>query len=95
MTSRFSKSTPAPAILEALVQNEPSFFVDPLYDDTVYVHHALGVHCLMLRKWIDPLVEALRVKDDVKRETEVNRFLGRELQTEVVCVVDTVSQDET
>lgn len=74
---------------------DPSFFIDPLYEDSIYVFHSQGVHCLLLQRWLGALGEALRVKDDTARAVELDRFFGRGLQTEVVAVVDTVSDEDS
>jgi nucleoporin NUP82 len=44
---------------DQLESNTLSFTPDPLYTDTVYVHHDLGAHCLMLSRWLDTLVKSL------------------------------------
>jgi nucleoporin NUP82 len=73
---------------------DPTVLVDPLYDDTVYVYHAFGVHCIVLRKWMEALSEALALKDEAKRDAEMDRFFGRELESEVVMVIDTRSDSD-
>ncbi|CED82201.1 Nucleoporin Nup88 [Phaffia rhodozyma] len=77
----------------ALRATSPSFFVDPLYEDTVYVHHALGVHCIVMKSWMGPLGRALGLEDEDKREVELGRVVGRGVGSLVGCVVDSVSED--
>lgn len=66
--------------------------VDPLYDDTLYVRHALGVHCIVMRKWMDALGAAIRVKDEGKRQGVVESVLGKGIGSVVGCVVDSISE---
>ena len=73
---------------------DPTVVVDPLYDDTLYVYHAFGVHCIVLRRWMDALSEALSIKEEDKRDTELDRFFGRAIESEVVMVVDTRSESD-
>ncbi|KAL7409546.1 hypothetical protein BDY24DRAFT_366825 [Mrakia frigida] len=73
---------------------DPTVLVDPLYDDTIYIYHAFGVHCIVLRKWMDALSEALAITDEEKRDIELDRFFGRGIQSEVVMVVDTRSESD-
>ena len=73
---------------------DPTVVVDPLYEDTLYVYHAFGVHCIVLRRWMDALSEALAVKDEDKRDTELDRFFGRSIESDVVMVVDTRSESD-
>jgi len=43
---------------------------------------------------MDALSEALAITDEEKRDTELDRFFGRGIQSEVVMVVDTRSESD-
>lgn len=50
---------PGPLPTRFLYQNYPLFVIDPIYSDTVYIHHNLGVHAVWLG-WIENLRYALK-----------------------------------
>lgn len=53
-----------PPVLDLLQANHSTLLVDPIYDDTVYVYHAFGVHLLNLGPVLQSLALALRREDD-------------------------------
>jgi nucleoporin NUP82 len=91
-----SRSPSPPSLKTVLARSSPSFFLDPLYDDTVYISHAFGVHCLSMRNWIDGLRTALGGgnKGDEDGSLALGEFFERAVGTEVVRVVDTVSETD-
>ncbi|TFK76066.1 hypothetical protein BDN72DRAFT_831507 [Pluteus cervinus] len=60
-----SASKADPPILDLLHANHATFYVDPIYDDTLYVYHAFGVHRLHLGPVLQSLALALKKEDDV------------------------------
>lgn len=93
-----SSPTSSSPLKTILAHSAPSFFLDPLYDDTVYVAHAFGVHGLGMRRWIDGLRSALSVEDKKGGERQgecekaLSEFFEKQIQTEVVRVIDTVAE---
>ncbi|KZW04291.1 hypothetical protein EXIGLDRAFT_758582 [Exidia glandulosa HHB12029] len=75
-------------ITDALSTNFPLFVVDPLYSDTIYVYHAFGVHCLLLRRWVSTLFRALAAEDKGRDATAVDASLNKSLGTDTFCVLD-------
>ncbi|GAA93628.1 uncharacterized protein L969DRAFT_91293 [Mixia osmundae IAM 14324] len=57
---------------------------DPLYDDTIYVQHSLGAHCLVLGTWIRPLMLAM-----AGEASEVAKTIRQDTPTDVVCILRT------
>jgi nucleoporin NUP82 len=53
--------------LDHLESNSLSFTSDPLYVDTVYVHHNLGAHCLMLSPWLETFAKSLRDANEIEK----------------------------
>lgn len=81
-------------------ENFPTIFRDPLYSDTLYVHHALGAHCLLLSPWLDALsaIVGTSTQDDgeevvEKLQSEVERVLRQQQATEVLWILKTISVD--
>ncbi|TIA90313.1 hypothetical protein E3P99_01621 [Wallemia hederae] len=42
----------------------PSFSTDPVYEDTVYLSHAEGVHALVLKPWLDEVAQTDSITKD-------------------------------
>lgn len=76
-------------LLDLLQVNHPVFVSDPIYQDTLYVYHAFGIHCLNMSRWLQPLVRSLHL--DVHQEVE--RLINGSIGTEVACLLDTFSQE--
>jgi nucleoporin NUP82 len=74
-------------LLDLLQVNCPVFLPDPIYQDTIYIYHAFGVHCLNMSRWLQPLARSLC--DDVNQE--VARLVNNSIGTEVTCMLDTFS----
>ena len=99
MLSRLTSSEPASwlgkqqvtsrDLLELLQVNHPVFVSDPIYQDTIYLYHAFGVHCLNMSHWLQPLARSLR--SDVTHQVE--KLVSGSVGTEVTCLLDTFSQD--
>ncbi|TDL29694.1 hypothetical protein BD410DRAFT_817721 [Rickenella mellea] len=51
-------------IFDLLHGNHPVFSLDPIHDDTVYIHHAFGVHMLDLRPVLQHLTMSLKEEDE-------------------------------
>ncbi|GAA5903052.1 hypothetical protein JCM6882_009679 [Rhodosporidiobolus microsporus] len=94
-----SRSTSAAAeklVARALADNHPTLVRDPLYADTLYVHHALGAHCLLLGGWLEGLAEAAAEEegegeDEAKAQKEIEGRLKALSGTEVVWVLKTLA----
>lgn len=71
----------SPARTYAALQDENvlAFVQDPLYPDTVFVTHMLGVHRISMQRWAEPLLEAIAAG----RAAEA---LAAKRTSEVVCV---------
>ncbi|GAA5974148.1 hypothetical protein JCM11641_003465 [Rhodosporidiobolus odoratus] len=85
-------------VARALEDNHPTFVRDPLYPDTLYLHHALGVHCLLLSPWLTELASATmemdgEEEDEEKLQKEVEKTLKGQVPTEVLWVLKTLSSD--
>ncbi|KZT60736.1 hypothetical protein CALCODRAFT_515128 [Calocera cornea HHB12733] len=75
------------SFLEArLEHNNPIFVQDPVYPDTLYVYHDYGVHCVVMRKWLSSIQQALSAED-----TDVEAALRAAKTSEVGCMVSTIS----
>lgn len=66
----------ADRVERALATNWSTIVRDPLYDDTLYVHHAYGAHCLVLSQWLDELVPVLAgdEAEDADEEAESKKL---------------------
>jgi nucleoporin NUP82 len=49
---------------ELLQGNYPVCLPDPIHTDTIYVHHAFGVHALNLRSVLQNIITMLHNEDD-------------------------------
>ncbi|GAA6015593.1 hypothetical protein JCM10207_008138 [Rhodosporidiobolus poonsookiae] len=85
------------AVARGLADNHPTLVRDPLYPDTLYVHHALGAHCLLLAPWLADLAavaaegEGEGEDDEAKLQREVEKTLKAQAGTEVLWVLKTLS----
>ena len=52
------------SLLDLVQGNHPSFLLDPIHDDNVYVYHAFGVHALDLAGLLKSLAVLLRDSND-------------------------------
>lgn len=57
-------------LLDLLSANHPTFLLDPLHDDMVYVYHAFGAHALDISPVLKGLASALD-DDDTKLKTKL------------------------
>lgn len=88
----------------ALTYSTAAFEPDPLYSDTIYVHHILGVHAVNFGKWARLLAAAVSSFDEEDRPTSfttptksgsgqgpsaLERFLHRGVPTDIACIVKT------
>jgi nucleoporin NUP82 len=78
-------------IVEATTQNSPVFYVDPVYSDTIYVYHLLGVHCLWLRRWATQISGAIAAAGS----QPLRNPPPEALTTDVICMFDTTFQDKS
>lgn len=82
---------------EVLMTNWTTIVKDPLYADTLYLHHAMGSHCLLLSKWLESVALSIEEDEDEDEETmqkEVERSLRSQQGTEVLWILKTVSIEE-
>ncbi|KAA1466240.1 hypothetical protein DENSPDRAFT_811047 [Dentipellis sp. KUC8613] len=79
-------SVTQPPLLDLLQANHPVFHADPIYDDTVYVYHAFGVHVLRLEVVLRSLGAALRAEDGMDKA-----LLNNPVHTDVQPVLSTFS----
>jgi len=92
LVSTLNSISPAPnqpPILDLLTGNHPSFLMDPIHDDVVYVYHAFGVHALDIGPLLQGLSAALRVDDE--SEKSLTSALQRSLGTVVKPILTTFS----
>ncbi|GAA5826203.1 hypothetical protein JCM11251_007206 [Rhodosporidiobolus azoricus] len=80
-------------VFRALAGNHPTLVRDPLYPDTLYVHHALGAHCLALGGWLEGLagIGEEGEGDEEKSAKEAEKALKDLEGTQVVWVVKTLA----
>ena len=65
-------------LLDLIQGNHPVFHPDPIYNDTVYIYHAFGVHALYLGPVVKSLAAILHEDDDHKTENgDAERALMR------------------
>lgn len=75
-------------VADALQSNWPTLVHDPLYNDTIYVYHDFGVHCLLFRPWLEPLARAFQKHST---QLDLEALLDSLPGTDTVCVLDTFS----
>ena len=63
------------------------FQVDPLYPDTVYVCHSLGLHSLQMGEWLETIIEVMG--EGPQDQDIVSAALERANPTTVEWVIDT------
>ncbi|KAI1796250.1 hypothetical protein LXA43DRAFT_989000 [Ganoderma leucocontextum] len=86
IVSSLKKSSPpaGQSLLDLIQGNHPSFLLDPINDDNVYVHHAFGVHVLNVEALLKSLAGVLRDSND----SEANSNSGMEVGLENVKGTD-------
>ena len=97
VVSRLTKAseTPGTASLLDLVQgNHPVFYLDPIYNDTIYVSHAFGVHALYLEPLLRSLAAILREGSEVDGGSAEPTSLEGAKHTDVQPVLLTFSVEQ-
>ncbi|TFY82602.1 hypothetical protein EWM64_g1412 [Hericium alpestre] len=79
-----------PPLLDLLQANYQVFHADPIYDDTVYVYHAFGVHVLHFDVVLRHLASALHADQDGSGQS-VAAALQVPVHTDVKPIVSTFS----
>ncbi|EJD53549.1 hypothetical protein AURDEDRAFT_80006 [Auricularia subglabra TFB-10046 SS5] len=79
---------------DVLSANFPLFHIDPLYNDTIYVYHSFGVHCLLLRRWVNMLLGALHGEDKGEDAARVESSVEKARGTDAFCILDSFSPSE-
>ncbi|KAM5534279.1 hypothetical protein V8D89_012007 [Ganoderma adspersum] len=79
-----SSSHAGQSLLDLIQGNHPSFLLDPIHDDNLYVHHAFGVHALNVGALLKSLAGVLRDSND----SEANGSSGMEVGLESVKSTD-------
>ncbi|KAK4052043.1 hypothetical protein OIV83_002337 [Microbotryomycetes sp. JL201] len=82
-----------------LERNYPVIVSDTMYNDTVYVQHAFGAHCLCLSSFLEAFSDALTTASrggDVGDEAkQINKVVDRQLKTDVVWILQTIPVDSS
>ena len=78
-------------LLDLLSNNHPTFLLDPLHDDTVYVYHAFGVHVLDVAPVLQSLTSALRTDDE--DESVLKAGLQQSVMSNVQPILSTFSAE--
>ena len=73
--------------LQELDKNWVLFQVDPVYPDTVYIYHSLGLQSLQMGEWLETITEAM-MKDPQDQDTMAAALEGAN-PTIVEWLVDT------
>jgi nucleoporin NUP82 len=73
--------------LQELNENWMLFQVDPLYPDTVYIYHSLGLQSLRMGEWLEAITEVM--EKDPQDQDAVTAVLEGVNPTTVEWVVDT------
>ena len=79
-----TSSQPGQSRLDLVQGNPPSFLLDPIHDDNLYVHHAFGIHALNVGALLKSLAGVLRDSND----SEANSSSGMEAGLESVKSTD-------
>ena len=79
------------SLLDLLSNNHPTFLLDPLHEDTVYVYHAFGVHVLDVAPVLQSLTSALRTDDE--DESVLNAGLQESVTSNVQPILNTFSAE--
>ncbi|BGP13210.1 hypothetical protein JCM10213v2_001129 [Rhodosporidiobolus nylandii] len=88
------------AVASGLADNHLTLVRDALYPDTLYAHHALGAHCLVLSPWLEALAAAthdegnVEAEDETKRQREVEKSVKAAQGTEVLWVLKTLGSSD-
>ncbi|TIA94721.1 hypothetical protein E3P96_04044 [Wallemia ichthyophaga] len=69
----------------------PSLEHDPVYEDTVYISHASGVHALVLKPWLDELAQTECITRDSKLIQVVQTGERDNAQSNPVVALDIVN----
>lgn len=77
--------------LDLLSNNHPTFLLDPLHDDTVYVYHDFGVHALDVAPVLQSLTSALRTDDE--DESVLKEGLQQSVMSSVQPILNTFSAE--
>ncbi|CCM04850.1 uncharacterized protein FIBRA_07043 [Fibroporia radiculosa] len=85
--SKIPRSESDPSFLELLRGNHPVLFSDPIHDDTVYVHHAFGVHALQLGPLLRSLVQVLRGGSDNNQDDNAIGLSAQDCKPTVVQLI--------
>lgn len=87
-----SNSSPS-SIATTIDSNWTTIVKDPLYSDTIYIHHSLGAHCLILSRWLDDLADFTQSseEDSDLLQKEVERNLKVQKETEVIWILKTIT----
>ncbi|PIL37279.1 hypothetical protein GSI_00972 [Ganoderma sinense ZZ0214-1] len=79
-----SSSNVGQSLLDLIQGNHPSFLLDPIHDDNLYVYHAFGAHVLNVGALLKSLASVLRDSN----ESEANSSSGMEVGLETVKSTD-------
>ena len=79
------------SLLDLLSNNHPTFLLDPLHDDTVYVYHDFGVHALDVAPVLQSLTSALRTDDE--DESVLKEGLQQSVMSSVQPILNTFSAE--
>ena len=94
-TLRKASDSEPTSLLDLIQGNYPVFHPDPIYNDTVYVYHAFGVHALYLGPVVKSLAAILREGDIETESGDEERALMRATKkTEVQPVLLTFSVEQ-
>ncbi|KAI0729377.1 hypothetical protein C8Q72DRAFT_778331 [Fomitopsis betulina] len=84
-------STPgSQGLLDLIEGNHPVLYADPINQDTVYVHHAFGVHALQFESLLRSLAIALRDDTSDKGGTPLEESLQKAKGTDVHPLLSTL-----
>ena len=96
-TLRTSLPTAAPSTIAEIIENNwTTIAKDSLYSDTLYIHHSLGAHCLLLSNWLDELASSVASPEEDAGilQNEVERSLKTLKETEVLWILKTITTGE-
>lgn len=70
-----------------------SLVSDVRYADTVYVHHAFGIHAISMRNWIESLTQCSSQEPDSLGRNRMIDAIHQKIGSEVVWIAQTASSD--
>ena len=76
-------------LLNLVEGNHPVLYADPINQDTVYVHHAFGIHALQIESLLRSLAIALRDDSSDKGGTPLDESLQKTKGTDVQPLLST------